>query len=127
MTHDPTAVLHGRRAAAVLCRRGHPRPAASPATVRPRHARVMMRFEGLPGEFSQHDFGQVRLRYLDGTHSVVRFFGSRPKWSRWAAVDLHSCFPIPVSLKDPETGKRETPAPSSAAVQFTAQTPHRLL
>ena len=58
------------------------------AELRPRHARVMMRFEGLPGEFSQHDFGQVRLRYLDGTHAVVKFFGSRLKWSRWAAVDL---------------------------------------
>ena len=58
------------------------------AELRPRHTRVMMRFEGLPGEFSQHDFGQVRLRYLDGTQAVVRFFGSRLKWSRWAAVDL---------------------------------------
>ena len=56
------------------------------AELRPRHTRVMMRFKGLPGEFSQHDFGQVRLRYLDGT--VVKFFGSRLKWSRWAAVDL---------------------------------------
>ncbi|MCY4372441.1 MAG: IS21 family transposase [Spirochaetaceae bacterium] len=58
------------------------------AELRPRHTRVMMRFEGLPGEFSQHDFGQVRLRYLDGTRAVVEFFGSRLKWSRWAAVDL---------------------------------------
>ena len=58
------------------------------AELRPRQTRVMMRFEGLPGEFSQHDFGQVRLRYLDGTHAVVKFFGSRLKWSRWAAVDL---------------------------------------
>ena len=57
------------------------------AELRPRHTRVMMRFEGLPGEFSQHDFGQVRLRYLDVTHAVVKFFGSRLKWSRWA-VDL---------------------------------------
>ena len=30
----------------------------------------------------------MRLRYLDGTHAVVKFFGSRLKWSRWAAVDL---------------------------------------
>ena len=58
------------------------------AELRPRHTRVMMRFEGLSGEFSQPDFGQVRLRYLDGTRAVVRFFGSRLKWSRWAAVDL---------------------------------------
>ena len=31
---------------------------------------------------------ETRLRYLDGTHAVVKFFGSRLKWSRWAAVDL---------------------------------------
>ena len=58
------------------------------AELRPRHTRVMMRFEGLPGEFSQHDFGQVRLCYLDGTRAVHRFFASRLKWSRWAEVDL---------------------------------------
>ena len=58
------------------------------AELRPHATRVMMRFEGLPGEFSQHDFGEVRVSYLDGTREVVRFFGSRLKWSRWAAVDL---------------------------------------
>ena len=29
------------------------------AQLRPRDVEVLMRFEGLPGEFSQHDFGQV--------------------------------------------------------------------
>ena len=58
------------------------------AELRPHPIRVMMRFEGVPGEFSQHDFGEVRVSYLDGTREVVRFFGSRLKWSRWAAVDL---------------------------------------
>ena len=57
------------------------------AELRPHATRVMMRFEGVPGEFSQHDFGEVRVVYLDGTSEVVRFFGSRLKWSRWAAVD----------------------------------------
>ena len=57
------------------------------AELRPRHTRVM-RFEGLPGEFSQHDFGQVRLRYLDGTQAVVRFFGSRLSGRGGPAVDL---------------------------------------
>ena len=47
----------------------------------------MMRFEGLLGEFSQHDFGEVRITCLDGTQEVVRFFCSRLKWLRWAAVD----------------------------------------
>ena len=43
------------------------------AELRPHATRVMMRFEGLPGEFSQHDFGEVRVSYLDGT---VRWCGS---------------------------------------------------
>ena len=58
------------------------------AELRPQATRLLMRFEGLPGEFSQHDFGEVRISYLDGTQEVVRFFCSRLKWSRWAAVAL---------------------------------------
>jgi hypothetical protein len=38
------------------------------------------------GEFSQHDFGQVEVRYLDGTHERVHFFVSRLKYSRWVDV-----------------------------------------
>ena len=45
-----------------------------------------MRFEGLPGEFSQHDFGQMEVRYLDGRIERVHFFASRLKWSRWVEV-----------------------------------------
>ncbi len=45
-----------------------------------------MRFEGVAGEFSQHDFGQVELRYLDGTHERLHFFVSRLKYSRWVDV-----------------------------------------
>ena len=56
------------------------------AELRPPASTLMMRFEGLPGEFSQHDFGEVRINYLDGSREVVRFFASRLKWSRWAAV-----------------------------------------
>ena len=48
----------------------------------------LVRFEGLPGEFSQHDFGEVRVRYQDGTEEVVHFFASRLKYSRWAEVTL---------------------------------------
>ena len=58
------------------------------AELRPHATTMIMRFEGLPGEFSQHDFGEVRISYLDGSREVVRFFCSRLKWSRWAAVDL---------------------------------------
>ena len=58
------------------------------AELRPHGTTMMMRFEGLPGEFSQHDFGEVRITYLDGSREVIRFFCSRLKWSRWAVVDV---------------------------------------
>ncbi len=58
------------------------------AELRPHGTAMMMRFEGLPGEFSQHDFGEVRITYLDGSREVIRFFCSRLKWSRWAIVDV---------------------------------------
>lgn len=54
----------------------------------PQQARPMMRFEGLPGEFSQHDFGEVRVRFIDGSRRIVHFFASRLKWSRWVEVSL---------------------------------------
>jgi transposase len=58
------------------------------AAERPHELTVMMRFEGLPGEFSQHDFGQVEVRFMDGSIRKVHFFASRLKWSRWASVSL---------------------------------------
>jgi transposase len=58
------------------------------AQIRPPSADFQMRFEGVPGEFSQHDFGQVDVRFIDGSHRRVRFFASRLKWSRWAQVSL---------------------------------------
>jgi len=48
----------------------------------------MVRFEGVPGEFSQHDFGQVDVRYTTGKVERVRFFASRLKWSRVVDVVL---------------------------------------
>lgn len=57
-------------------------------SIRPRPARLVTRFEGLPGEFSQHDFGEVDVRFLDGTTERVHFFGSRLKYSRWIEVSL---------------------------------------
>ena len=50
--------------------------------------RPLVRFEGLPGEFSQHDFGQVDVRFLDGTTKRVHFFASRLKYSRWVEVTI---------------------------------------
>jgi transposase len=57
-------------------------------SIRPKPVRLMTRFEGLPGEFSQHDFGQVDVRFLNGTKKRVHFFASRLKYSRWAEVSL---------------------------------------
>jgi transposase len=56
------------------------------AKLRPDRTVPMVRFEGLPGEFSQHDFGQTRVRYEDKSVELVRFFVSRLKWSRWSHV-----------------------------------------
>lgn len=56
--------------------------------VRPKAVRLMTRFEGLPGEFSQHDFGQVDVRFLGGAQKRVHFFASRLKYSRWTEVSI---------------------------------------
>jgi len=56
--------------------------------LRPERPRPIVRFEGLAGEFSQHDFGHVDVRYLDGRLERVHFFASRLKYSRWAQVSL---------------------------------------
>lgn len=58
------------------------------AGLRPPRSAPVVRFEGLPGEFSQHDFGQVDVRYVDGRTQRVHFFASRLKYSRFAAVTL---------------------------------------
>jgi len=47
----------------------------------------VVRFEGLPGEFSQHDFGQRRVTFEDGSMQIVHFFASRLKYSR--TIDVH--------------------------------------
>jgi transposase len=56
--------------------------------LRPRPVTPLVRFEGLPGEFSQHDFGQVEVCYLDGSEERIHFFASRLKYSRWVDVQL---------------------------------------
>ena len=45
-----------------------------------------VRFEGVPGEFSQHDFGSVNVTYADGSGEKIHFFASRLKYSRWTHV-----------------------------------------
>jgi transposase len=57
--------------------------------IRPPQARVpLVRFEGLPAEFSQHDFGQRKVTFEDGTTQVVHFFASRLKYSRTIDVSI---------------------------------------
>jgi hypothetical protein len=56
--------------------------------LRPKRPRPVVRFEGLPGEFSQHDFGHVDVQFLDGRKQRVHFFASRLKYSRWVQVKL---------------------------------------
>ena len=57
-------------------------------TLRVRTVTPLVRFEGLPGEFSQHDFGEVWVTYQDGREEKVHFFASRLKYSRWVEVSL---------------------------------------
>lgn len=57
--------------------------------IRPKEIKApIVRFEGLPGEFSQHDFGQRRVTFEDGTTQIVHFFASRLKYSR--TIDVQS-------------------------------------
>ena len=58
------------------------------ASLRPRRARPLVRFEGLPGEFSQHDFGQVDVEFRNGASQRIHFFASRLKYSRFVRVSL---------------------------------------
>jgi len=58
------------------------------AELRPPPTQPVVRFEGLPGEFTQHDFGQVDVRFVDGQVKRVHFFASRLKYSRWVEVTL---------------------------------------
>jgi transposase len=56
------------------------------STLRPRVPRSC--FDGLPGESSQHDFGQADVRFVNGVRKRLRFFASRLTYSRWTEVTL---------------------------------------
>ncbi len=56
--------------------------------LRPVSVAPLVRFEGVAGEFSQHDFGVVSVRFTTGAVERVRFFASRLKWSRFAHVTV---------------------------------------
>jgi transposase len=56
-------------------------------SIRPKRSQLVTRFEVFR-EFSQHDFGEVDVRFLSGARKRVHFFGSRLKYSRWTAVSV---------------------------------------
>jgi transposase len=58
------------------------------ASLRPKQVKPLIRFEGLPGEFSQHDFGQVEVEFLNGSSRRIHFFASRLKYSRFVCLSL---------------------------------------
>ncbi len=49
-------------------------------------AELMVRFEGVAGEFAQFDFGHSDVRLLDGRKQRVHFAAYRLKFSRWVSV-----------------------------------------
>lgn len=51
-------------------------------------AELMVRFEGVAGEFAQFDFGQTEVRLLDGRTQRIHFAAYRLKHSRWVWVVL---------------------------------------
>jgi transposase len=51
-------------------------------------AEVLVRFEGVAGEFAQFDFGQVDVRLTTGVRRRMHFAAYRLKWSRWMHVTL---------------------------------------
>jgi transposase len=58
------------------------------AMLRAPTVKPLVRFEGLAGEFSQHDFGSVVVRFDDGTKETIHFFASRLKYSRFVHVRI---------------------------------------
>jgi len=51
-------------------------------------AELLVRFEGVAGEFAQFDFGEVSVCLVDGRRRVVHFAAYRLKYSRWIHVVL---------------------------------------
>lgn len=46
----------------------------------------IVRFEGMPGEFAQFDFGEAWVKFSDGQRRKVIFFAGRLKFSRFVQV-----------------------------------------
>jgi transposase len=48
----------------------------------------VVRFEGLPGEYTQFDFGECIVKLLDGIQLRIQFFAARLKYSRFMVVEI---------------------------------------
>jgi len=57
-------------------------------SLRKSEPKPIVRFEGVAGEFSQHDFGEVQVTYVSGESEKVVFFASRLKYSRFTYVEV---------------------------------------
>lgn len=68
----------GKSAMSVLVKQLRPIPKLEP----------LVRFEGLPGEYAQFDFGKCWVRYANGQRGQVIFFAGRLKFSRYMHVLL---------------------------------------
>ena len=53
-----------------------------------RKVEPLVRFEGLPGEYAQFDFGECWVKYANGLREKVIFFAGRLKYSRFVHVEL---------------------------------------
>ena len=47
---------------------------------------AIIRFEGLPGEYTQFDFGEANVQYADGCRDKLVFWAARMKYSRMMHV-----------------------------------------
>ncbi len=48
----------------------------------------MVRFDGLPGEFAQFDFGEDVVTYVEGGREKITFFAGCLKFSRFKHVEV---------------------------------------
>ena len=58
------------------------------ASVRPRRSRPLGEHDKVPGEISRHGFGQVDLKFRDGSARSITFFVSRLEYSRFTIASI---------------------------------------
>jgi hypothetical protein len=58
------------------------------ASVRPRRNRPLSDHDRVPGEIARHGFGQVDVRFKDGSERTLTFFVSRLEYSRFVVASM---------------------------------------